>query len=217
LKVCTKCEAEKKALDAKRKRDHALAEKREALEKEHRRKLQEIDERIREQQQLRKDQDEDRARRNLLAQRAHDLQQEYLLTQQHAAQAPAAAPPKDRPNDPQDHVTPTPTANAQNDPSTSVIEPLESSQSASTGKSKDTRDPKSGSPAEIDWQYQKDIEGAANEHIDALMQMIGLESIKQKVLNVKTKIETVLRQGASLKSERFGAVFLGNPGTGTYD
>jgi hypothetical protein len=43
--------------------------------------------------------------------------------------------------------------------------------------------------------------------------MIGLEGIEQKVLNIKIKLETVLRQGASLQSERFGAVFTGSPST----
>ena len=65
------------------------------------------------------------------------------------------------------------------------------------------------------WEYQKTYENVSNEHIDALMSMIGLESVKQKVLDVKDKIDTSLRQGASLQKERFNVVLLGNPGTGS--
>lgn len=65
------------------------------------------------------------------------------------------------------------------------------------------------------WEHQKTYENTNNEHIDALMNMVGLESVKRQVLDVKDKIDTSLRQGASLQKERFGVVLLGNPGTGT--
>lgn len=45
------------------------------------------------------------------------------------------------------------------------------------------------------------------------MGMIGLEDVKQKFLSVKAKVDTTIRQGVSLKGERFGAALLGNPGT----
>lgn len=43
---------------------------------------------------------------------------------------------------------------------------------------------------------------------------LGLESVKQKFLMIKAKVDTMVRQNASLKDERFGAALLGNPGTG---
>jgi hypothetical protein len=190
-----------------------LAEKRDALEKEHRRKLQEIDERIREQQQVRKDHVDEQARRKVLEQRGQDLAQEYLLTQQRTAErAPihsngGSARAEGRPIS-------QPTVDIPDAPMKINTDSAHTSRPPSKGTSKNEEVSVGKSPAEEDWQYQKDIEGATNEHIDALMQMIGLENIKQKVLNIKTKIETVLRQGASLETERFGAVFLGNPGTG---
>ncbi|KAH8672057.1 NFX1-type zinc finger-containing protein 1 [Tricladium varicosporioides] len=70
------------------------------------------------------------------------------------------------------------------------------------------------SPANIDWQRQKAQEGAINPTIDELMQMIGLEAVKAKVLQIKAKVETSLRQGVNMKKERLGLVLLGNPGTG---
>jgi DNA replication protein DnaC len=44
--------------------------------------------------------------------------------------------------------------------------------------------------------------------------LVGLESVKQQFLSIKAKVDTVVRQGVSLKGERFGAALLGNPGTG---
>lgn len=58
------------------------------------------------------------------------------------------------------------------------------------------------------------MEGAHNEAIDAIMEMTGLEAVKEQVLKIKVKIDTTKRQGTSLKDERFNIVLLGNPGTG---
>lgn len=46
------------------------------------------------------------------------------------------------------------------------------------------------------------------------MALTGLEDAKTKILNIKAKIDTVLRQGIDMKDERLGVVLLGNPGTG---
>jgi hypothetical protein len=70
------------------------------------------------------------------------------------------------------------------------------------------------SPSKKEWLRQKNMEGASNPSIDAIMDMTGLEEVKKKVLNIKTKIDVSKRQNASLKQERFNAVLLGNPGTG---
>lgn len=70
------------------------------------------------------------------------------------------------------------------------------------------------SPAEREWDRQKRVEGATNDALDALMGLTGLNDVKTKVLSIKTKIETVVRQGTDMKNERLGIVLLGNPGTG---
>ena len=41
--------------------------------------------------------------------------------------------------------------------------------------------------------------------------------MKQKFLDIKAKVDVMVRQDASLSKERFGAALLGNPGTGSYD
>ena len=71
----------------------------------------------------------------------------------------------------------------------------------------------SKSDSELEWERQKVIDGASNEAIDALMALTGLESVKRKVLAIKAKIETILRQGIEHK-EQLSVAMLGNPGTG---
>ncbi|KAI0880036.1 P-loop containing nucleoside triphosphate hydrolase protein [Annulohypoxylon maeteangense] len=50
--------------------------------------------------------------------------------------------------------------------------------------------------------------------LNELMGYEGLISVKQQFLDILSKIITYREQGRDLKSERFNAVFLGNPGTG---
>ena len=72
------------------------------------------------------------------------------------------------------------------------------------------------SESKLDWQYQKNFEGARSDAIDDLMEMIGLETVKAKVLAIKAKIDVAVRQGTSLKDERLNIAMLGNPGTGLH-
>ncbi|TQV95522.1 AAA family ATPase [Cordyceps javanica] len=68
--------------------------------------------------------------------------------------------------------------------------------------------------ARYEWECLKRDEGASNDTLDTLMEMIGLEAVKKEFLNIKTTVDTATRQGVSTKNERFGCSFLGNPGTG---
>lgn len=64
------------------------------------------------------------------------------------------------------------------------------------------------------WDEQKDTKDEANSHLDEMMEMIGLESVKTKMLEIKTLVDTARRQEVDLNKERFNAVLKGNPGTG---
>lgn len=75
---------------------------------------------------------------------------------------------------------------------------------------------KRDSAAKNDWQRQKDVEGANNDAIDSIMEMIGLEDVKLQILRIKAKIDLGIRQNTSSKDERFNVIFQGNPGTGTF-
>jgi hypothetical protein len=94
-----------------------------------------------------------------------------------------------------------------------TLQPSASTQPQSTGKPFKTIQK---SDSELEWKRQKDVEGAHNDAIDAIMDMTGLESIKKQVLGIKAKIDTSARQGSSLNQESFNVVFLGNPGTGVF-
>jgi Cdc6-like AAA superfamily ATPase len=69
------------------------------------------------------------------------------------------------------------------------------------------------SSAKDDWMSLK-AEGAQNASLDKLIQMIGLEEVKQSFLEVKSIVDLAVRQDTSLNSERFSCSLLGNPGTG---
>ncbi|KAL4079909.1 P-loop containing nucleoside triphosphate hydrolase protein [Scleroderma yunnanense] len=74
--------------------------------------------------------------------------------------------------------------------------------------------PKVQSPARDKWECQKRAEGVENEAIDKIMDMTGLEEVKEQILHIKAKIDTMRRQGVAINKERLNLVLLGNPGTG---
>ncbi|TGO91630.1 hypothetical protein BPOR_0022g00150 [Botrytis porri] len=49
---------------------------------------------------------------------------------------------------------------------------------------------------------------------EEIMAMTGLKKVKEHVRKFKAKVESSIRQKIDLKEERFGAVFMGNSGTG---
>ncbi|KAI1169718.1 P-loop containing nucleoside triphosphate hydrolase protein [Nemania sp. FL0916] len=70
------------------------------------------------------------------------------------------------------------------------------------------------SSAENEWAQRKAIGGEQNDVLDALMKYVGLESVKQQFLDIKSKVDICKEQGRGLASENFSIVFQGNPGTG---
>ncbi|RFN55172.1 hypothetical protein FIE12Z_425 [Fusarium flagelliforme] len=59
------------------------------------------------------------------------------------------------------------------------------------------------SNAASEWKHMKDVEGARNAALDKLMGMIGLESVKDQMLSIKSAIDTKIRQRFSLGDERW--------------
>ena len=70
------------------------------------------------------------------------------------------------------------------------------------------------SDAREEWQDLKKSQGAKNLALDELMDMIGLEEVKAEFLNIKSRVDTAVRQMIWLNQERFSASLVGNPGTG---
>lgn len=68
--------------------------------------------------------------------------------------------------------------------------------------------------AEHDWMCMKRDGLSKSAEIDALMRMVGLQTVKRSFLDIKTMVDTSVRQEVSLKDDRFGCSLLGNPGTG---
>lgn len=79
-----------------------------------------------------------------------------------------------------------------------------------------TDEPVQPGTAKADWERLKQLEGARSAPLDTLMSMIGLEDVKREFFSIKLKVDTTLRQGVFLGSERFSCSLLGNPGTGNY-
>ncbi|KAL0932639.1 AAA family ATPase [Colletotrichum truncatum] len=95
---------------------------------------------------------------------------------------------------------------------------LEASKKAAAA-SAESDQPRASSPfapgsAQEEWANLKKLSGASSNALDTLMNMIGLESVKEEFLSIKSKVDTAVRQGIKLSDERFGCTLLGNPGTG---
>jgi SpoVK/Ycf46/Vps4 family AAA+-type ATPase len=211
---CRKCEAEVRAREKKRQRDHELDREREVKQRAYAARLVEIEEEIEHQKRVLKEQAEDRDRQQALEQKRQDLR-----NLQEKAKG-TRKPPSTASSTSKTTATPT-TSNA------GLKSESAAPNTASTPRDKTTVNVESTSPdqeqdqpdwdkseARDDWEWQKKFEGAENEALDSLVPMIGLESVKQQFLAIKAKVDTVVRQGVSLKGERFGAALLGNPGTG---
>ncbi|OHW97711.1 AAA family ATPase [Colletotrichum incanum] len=81
------------------------------------------------------------------------------------------------------------------------------------GDKPELHEPPAPNSAGAEWNAMKQ-DGASSDALDTLMGMIGLENVKEEFLSIKSKVDTAVRQGISLSTERFGCILLGNPGTG---
>ncbi|KAF2637377.1 P-loop containing nucleoside triphosphate hydrolase protein [Massarina eburnea CBS 473.64] len=227
-KTCRKCEDETKAAEKRRRRDWELDQKQQTKQRAYAEELAAIDDEIEHEKRAMKTQAGDNDRSNALAQKKRDLAN--LKKARASGLAPA----------PQDTNASTSRAAGSDDATSSASPPsqVSGSQSSNPNRVSDTSansststqvsDTSANSPttsskappgwdhsqARDEWDWQKTYEGADNEALDALMDMTGLESVKEKFLAIKTKVDTVVRQNVSLTGERFGAALLGNPGTG---
>lgn len=212
---CRKCEAEVRAREKKRQRDHELDKEREAKQHAYAAQLIEIEEQIQHQKRVLKQQAEDRDRQQALEQKKQDLRNLQERTQ-NPRKPPVPAfsttqtttPPNDASGRQSENAPPSPTPD-HSDKSTVNSRATSPDRNQAQDQSDWNK-----SEARDDWEWQKRYEGAENEALDCLIPMIGLESVKQQFLAIKAKVDTVVRQGVSLKGERFGAALLGNPGTG---
>ncbi|PBK99914.1 P-loop containing nucleoside triphosphate hydrolase protein [Armillaria gallica] len=221
---------DKKAEEQNQKKDDQQKKKQEEEEEQHRHNNKNDKQKAEQQQQLRHKKNKKETKKNK-RQKKKNEQHEAAHLRKNAAKTPTNTTP--------DNTAPPTSIISATDKSTTT--PLASSSSTpAKGTSDSSRQSKGSekaarpvtsskhrhgvatsnpsvsgqSNAEEDWQYQKDDEGASNQAIDAIMEMVGLEAVKKQILSIKAKIDVSKRQNTDMSKERFNIVFLGNPGTG---
>ncbi|OTA58433.1 P-loop containing nucleoside triphosphate hydrolase protein [Hypoxylon sp. EC38] len=199
--ACQTCRREKEERDQKARRDKDLELERQAKQAAYAKQLRAIQDDIAAQRKIIKDAQEEKMRQQTLGQHRRDLAQLKKQAQNPVDTAKAKKEPTKVQQSTPDAAGPD--KNQQDDAASEA--------SHESIKAHVTKGP---SPAEIDWQHQKEYENASNEALDSLFKMIGLESVKREFLTIKARIDTALRQGADIKDQRLGAALLGNPGTG---
>ena len=207
--TCFKCERATKLAEQKKARAAALQKKRDAEELAHAQKLADIDEKIAAEAQARRDLQLAADRTRAIEQKQKDLETAISRTSQ------AVVTPQTNPEVSNTNSSPSPPTTSK--PSSGNTQPVKLRGTApKTTKSPDSvsTQPEVDSPSQKHWQRRKEVDGANNDAIDSIMDMIGLEEVKAQVLRIYEKIEVTKRQGTSLKDERFNIVLLGNPGTG---
>ncbi|KAJ7475848.1 P-loop containing nucleoside triphosphate hydrolase protein [Mycena latifolia] len=216
--TCGKCEREAQLAEEKRQKEFALQQKRDAAQLAYAQKLAAIDAEIAAKNQELQDARMEAERALAIQQKEKDLADAKARLARSGSsgtqpntQIPSPGPLNQKTAPPivSDSTPSTQTQTAVPSPSQGIPE---TASPCSTGYPKALEIPVS--PSRDEWQRQKDFEGADNDAIDAIMEMIGLEEVKSQVLSIKAKIDTAARQNASLKDERFNITFLGNPGTG---
>lgn len=233
--TCTKCERDKKLAKQKQQEELDAQLRRDAEQKAHLAKMDALNAQIEDEKRKAEDARLSQEQVNALLQKKKDL------ASMKAANLNPVASPLPSPTSPFKFLLPsipqTPQQPVQSaTPSVNQAAPAENGLSAGSSKALPTVPtlnpandrtnstiPASGgkpfkdpgeSPSQVEWNRQKTMEGVQNDAIDAIMGMIGLEAVKQGVLDIKAKIDVNVRQGSSLKRERFNAVLLGSPGTG---
>ncbi|KAF2759849.1 P-loop containing nucleoside triphosphate hydrolase protein [Pseudovirgaria hyperparasitica] len=199
---CRKCAVEDAIREKQRQRDERLTAERQRRQDAYARELATVDDEIAHERRLQRELREETEEQRHLRQRKKDLEEAKKLTTT-SLTTKSMAKEKDQVSRVQDTQAQSSTSNNAGTMDDQVI--------ASTS---DKHSTKPHSKAREEWEYQKKHENADSKDLDDLMGMSGLESVKNQVLTIKTKIDTCIRQGTDLRSERFGVSLLGNPGTG---
>lgn len=100
-----------------------------------------------------------------------------------------------------------------------AISPRESMSPATTPPDSNPDDETRGWPSVVSpagqlWEKQKSQQNCHNAALDSLMGLVGMEKPKSQFMAIKNLVTTARRQNANLAEERFGAVFVGGPGSG---
>lgn len=210
---CKKCEHEMKVAEKKQKEEFIRQAKRDAEQRIHDQQMADLEKEISLKRDTIRDGQLSEERKQALLQKQKDLQEAAALAAQASATSSApTVPPPSGPSPvgpPHEKKTSTPPSKASDhaqrkNGNTSNVKPPVSTSIPARSAAKDN------------WQHQKTVDGQVNDAIDKIMEMTGLESVKDQVLKIKSKVDAATRQNTSLKDERFNVTMLGNPGTGMF-
>lgn len=182
----------------KQKKAFELQQKRDAEQQVHDKKLAELEAEIAAQRQSVRDAQLAKERQDAIRQKERDLEDAISFS----VRATTA------------NVEPREVPHRASEAASTPNQPIKSATAKLNINATVTPIPDDKTPSQIEWEREKKIEGARNDAIDSIMDMIGLEAVKAQVLRIKDKIAVTKRQNTSLKGERFNIVLLGNPGTG---
>lgn len=194
---CGTCSEEARKQEARRRRDLKLDEARDEKLRKHARQLVEIQDEIEEQKRLLKDGRDVQAMKDAVQQHKKDLE-----SMKEAVNSASTLP------------SPLPTSP---DVQSGTANNAQSKSAASSPSPGGALQPSgSVSVARDEWQHRKSVMLERNDALDKLMDMIGLENVKEEFLCIKDRIDMAVRQNVDLQNERFSASLLGNPGTGKF-
>jgi DNA repair exonuclease SbcCD ATPase subunit len=183
---CPDCIREDIDTERRVKRDLELEAERQRRQAEYKRQLQEIDDELDRERRLAKYRTDEDNQKKTLEQRRADLA---------SLKESAKRSEEIKKRQQQQAAAPAPTPAPAPNASSSAFGPLNG--------------------AKAEWEEMKQSDGTQSPPMDELMNMIGLEEVKQEFLSVKSKVDLAVRQGTSLSTDRFSCSMLGNPGTGT--
>jgi hypothetical protein len=200
--TCTACLLKKKADEKKQMKDFERQQKLDRQKQDHAAKMAELDEEIRQVKEQAMEAQLSKDMKKALEQKQHDLENAKVQAAQQLkfSRASETSSPRAKSSLPQKHRS------SVSSPSSAA--PVEYSPEFYL------QDKQVLSTAEKEWDRRKEQENASNDAIDSLMAMTGLQQVKEQFLQIKTKIDTAVRQNVTFNKERFGIVLLGNPGTG---
>jgi hypothetical protein len=210
---CFKCDREAKMAAKRQQQEFERQERQDREQRRHAEQLAEIEAEITRQRETTRALQVERERANALEQKKQDAREAADFARR-AATATSSAPLSGATQASKTSFTSTPShpissegssaSSADSTPARTapVSEPVQV-QATTAAKPKPTQpDTELRSLAREEWERQKTLNGETNEAIDKIMDMTGLEKVKQTVLDIKTTVETSQRQGTSLKDRR---------------
>ncbi|KAF9223028.1 P-loop containing nucleoside triphosphate hydrolase protein [Gyrodon lividus] len=204
---CKACEKEANRLEKQAKRDLEAQEQRDAAKREHDLNMSELEARLQSEREVLADIQAAKDRKDEMRRKMKEIEDAKKQSKNAAKQGFGGVP-----------QTPAPGPNA-NPPTQSTSSTQSQPQSNGTSATPDPQSsgvprPSVPSPARDKWEHQKHVDGVQNDAIDKIMDLTGLEEVKEQILRIKAKIDMMKRQGIALNKERLNLVLLGNPGTG---